>query len=722
MGNVEEKKSFLKIIINKIFMLLLCNIVANITIIEVQTKNMTDIKPPILKTIPTELKKFDVVRIDNYYWLNQRKNKEVVKYLKDENAYTDKMLSSTKKLQNKLLGEIKGRMKQTDMSVPFKYNGYYYHSKFEAGKEYPIFSRHKENLLAKEEVFLDVNLLAEGKSYYNLGDYSITPDNQTIAYSFDQVSRREYTIVVKDINTNKVYNDKIEKTSGDIIWANDNTTFFYIKKDLQTLREFQVYKHTLGADPKNDKLVFEELDETFNVSISKTKSEKYILINSSSTLSSETRFIKADAPNEDFQVFQPRCKDLEYSIEHFNDEFLIVTNHQAKNFRLMKTSVLNTHIENWVELIANRDDVLIEDIEIFKNFLVIEERKNGLTQVRVINQKTKEDYYLPFNDPTFSAGTSTNLDFDTEILRYSYTSLTTPNSVYDFNMSDKTQVLLKQEEVVGGYNPQDYVSERLYVKAKDQTLIPVSLVYKKGLERTGNNPVLQYAYGSYGISMDPYFSVARLSLLDRGFVYAIAHIRGGQELGRQWYEDGKLLKKMNTFTDFIDVSKFLIEQKYTSSEKLFAMGGSAGGLLMGVVSNLAPELYKGIIAAVPFVDVVTTMLDPDIPLTTGEYDEWGNPNEKEYFDYMLSYSPIDQVKAQYYTNMLVTTGFYDSQVQYWEPAKWVAKLRDLKTDNNLLLFHTNMEAGHSGRTGRFAKLKEVAMQYAFMLDLVGLKN
>ncbi len=681
-----------------------------------------DLMPPIAKKIPKELTIHNHTRIDNYYWLNDRKNPEVIKYLNDENDYTDKMLSHTKNLQKTLFNEIKGRMKQTDISVPFKDNDYYYYSRFEEGKEYPIYCRKNSSLEAKEEVLINVNDLATGHDYYNLGDYSISSNNKIIAYSEDIVSRREYTIKIREIYTDKVYSETIPKTSGEIVWANDNKSFFYGKKDLETLRDFQVYKHIIGTDPSKDELVYEEKDETFTVDISKTKSEKYILIGSHSTLSSEIRFLDADKPNGEFKVIQTRTKDVEYGIDHYQDKFYIVTNYKAKNFRLMTTPTSITNIENWTEVIPNRDDVLLEDIEIFNDYLVVEERKEGLTQIRVIDQRTKVEHYLDFGEPVYSAMTGINLDFNTNVLRYSYTSLTTPSSMFDYNMDTKTKTLLKQEEVVGGYNVADYQSERAYATAEDGTKIPISIVYKKGMKKDGKNPTLLYAYGSYGMSMDAYFSVARLSLLDRGFVFAIAHIRGGQEMGRHWYEDGKLLKKKNTFTDFIDCSKYLIAEKYSTNEKLFAMGGSAGGLLMGAILNMRPDLYKGVIAAVPFVDVITTMLDASIPLTTGEYDEWGNPNDKTYYDYMLSYSPYDQVKAQNYPNILVTTGLHDSQVQYWEPAKWVAKLREMKTDKNILLLHTQMKAGHGGKSGRFERIKDTALQYAFILDLAGIKE
>jgi oligopeptidase B len=719
--NFKNKNILNKVKMNKIILFIFIINITSFIGCSKKDDNM-DLMPPIAKKIPKELTIHNHTRIDNYYWLNDRKNPEVIKYLNDENDYTDKMLSHTKNLQKTLFNEIKGRMKQTDISVPFKDNDYYYYSRFEEGKEYPIYCRKNSSLEAKEEVLINVNDLATGHDYYNLGDYSISSNNKIIAYSEDIVSRREYTIKIREIYTDKVYSETIPKTSGEIVWANDNKSFFYGKKDLETLRDFQVYKHIIGTDPSKDELVYEEKDETFTVDISKTKSEKYILIGSHSTLSSEIRFLDADKPNGEFKVIQTRTKDVEYGIDHYQDKFYIVTNYKAKNFRLMTTPTSITNIENWTEVIPNRDDVLLEDIEIFNDYLVVEERKEGLTQIRVIDQRTKVEHYLDFGEPVYSAMTGINLDFNTNVLRYSYTSLTTPSSMFDYNMDTKTKTLLKQEEVVGGYNVADYQSERAYATAEDGTKIPISIVYKKGMKKDGKNPTLLYAYGSYGMSMDAYFSVARLSLLDRGFVFAIAHIRGGQEMGRHWYEDGKLLKKKNTFTDFIDCSKYLIAEKYSTNEKLFAMGGSAGGLLMGAILNMRPDLYKGVIAAVPFVDVITTMLDASIPLTTGEYDEWGNPNDKTYYDYMLSYSPYDQVKAQNYPNILVTTGLHDSQVQYWEPAKWVAKLREMKTDKNILLLHTQMKAGHGGKSGRFERIKDTALQYAFILDLAGIKE
>ncbi len=654
-------------------------------------------------------------RVDNYYWLNQREDQEVLDYLNAENDYTQKVLAHTKNFQKELFEEIKGRIKETDMSVPYKENGYWYYTRYEEGKEYPIFCRKAQSLDNQEEIILDVNEMAKGYDYFQVGGMSVSPDNRLLAYSVDTVSRRKYTIYIKDLKTGKLYDDIIPNTTGSAVWANDNKTFFYTKKD-KTLRAFKIYRHKLGN--QKDKLVFHEKDDIFNCYIYKTKSNKYLVIGSSATLSSEMRILNADNPTGEFKIFQQRERDHEYHIAHFEDKFYVITNWEAQNFRLMETPVGATEKSNWKEVIPHSPTTLLSDIDIFKGYMVLSERKDATQQIHVIPVKG-EDYYIQFDETAFSAFPRTNLDFDTKILRFSYTSMTTPSSVFDFDMETKQKTLLKQQEVIGSFDKNDYHSERIFVTARDgQAKIPVSIVYKKGFKKDGKAPLLEYAYGSYGYSMNPYFSSVRLSLLDRGFVYVIAHIRGGQEWGRQWYEDGKLLKKKNTFTDFIDVGEYLVKNKYSSPDRMFAQGGSAGGLLMGAVINMAPDLYKGAVAQVPFVDVVTTMLDESIPLTTGEYDEWGNPNDKIYYDYIKSYSPYDNVVAQDYPALLVTTGLHDSQVQYWEPAKWVAKLRATKTDNNPLLLHTNMETGHSGASGRFEHLKEVAFVYAFLLDLV----
>jgi oligopeptidase B len=685
---------------------------------------------------PVAEKKADTLtgnRIDNYYWMklsDEQKNAEqkdeqtqkVVNYLTAENDYLKASLKHTEALQEKIYNEIIGRIKQTDESVPYKDNGYWYYTRYEQGQEYPIYCRKKETLEAAEEILLNVNDMAKGHSYYSITGLSVSEDNNLLAYAEDSVSRRRYTVYVKDLRTGKLVEEPVPNTEGQVTWANDNKTYFYTRKDSVTLRSRWIIRHKVGVTYKNDPIVSEEADETFYTGIYKTKSKKYLVIWAGSTLTNHYQILDANTPEGKFKEFTSRERGLEYSIEHYNDKFYVVTNLDAQNFRLMETPVAKTEKANWKEKIAHRKDTLLQGIEIFKDYLVLSERANANTLMRVIDQKTGKKHYLDFGEQAYTTYPSINLDFDTELLRYGYTSMATPSSTYDYNMRTRERKLLKQQEVVGGHNPADFVTERQWATADDGTLIPMSIVYKKGIEKNGTNPTLLYGYGSYGSSMSPTFSSTRLSLLNRGFVYAIAHIRGGQEMGRQWYEDGKMFNKKNTFTDFIDCAEYLIDEKYTTSEKLFASGGSAGGLLMGAVVNMRPELFKGVIAAVPFVDVVTTMLDESIPLTTGEFDEWGNPKNPESYMYMLEYSPYDQVKPQNYPNMLVTTGFHDSQVQYWEPAKWVAKLRELKTDNNKLLLRTNMETGHGGTTGRFKVYRETAQEYAFLIDLAGIKE
>lgn len=704
-------------------------VLISITFVSLQGQNKTKkmnekLQTPIAKKIPHDLEKHGDIRTDNYFWLNQREDKEVIDYLNKENEYYEAMTAHTKQLQEDLFKEMKARIKEDDTSVPYFYNGYYYITRFETGKDYPIYARKKGSLKAKEEIMFDCNELAKGQAYFNLSGLSVSEDNKWVTFGVDLVSRRQYMIQVKNLETGEVLSELIENTTGGTTWASDNKTFFYTKKDPKTLRSDMIYKHVLHTDVKQDELIYHEKDDTFYCFVYKEKSKKYIVIGSSSTLTSEYQFLEADKPNGTFRMFQKRTRGLEYSISHFGDSFYIVTNKdKATNFKLMKTPENATGMENWVDVIGHREDVLLEGVDIFRDFLVVEERSNGLNKIQIRPWKGEGAYYLPFESETYTAYTTTNPDFDTDILRYAYQSLTTPSSVIDFNMKTKEKVVLKEQEVLGGkFDKNNYVEERIWATATDGTKVPISMVYRKGMKKDGSNPFLLYAYGSYGASMDPYFSTTRLSLLDRGFIYAIAHIRGGEDLGRQWYEDGKLLKKKNTFTDFIDCSKYVIAEKYTSAEHLYAEGGSAGGLLMGAIINMAPELYHGVIAQVPFVDVVTTMLDDSIPLTTGEYDEWGNPNEKEYYDYMKSYSPYDNVVAQAYPNMYVSTGLHDSQVQYWEPAKWVAKLRVTKTDKNLLFLHTNMDAGHGGASGRFEALKEVAKEFSFLLDLENIKK
>ncbi|WP_035648503.1 S9 family peptidase [Flavobacterium sp. ASV13] len=683
-----------------------------------------NIMAPKATEIPKKLKKHKETRIDNYFWLNDRENPEVIDYLNKENDYYQNMTSHTKGLQESLYEEMKSRIKEDDSSVPYFYNGYFYITRFETGQDYPIFARKKASLSAEEEILFNCNEMAKGHAYFKLGGLSISPDNKFASFGVDIVGRRIYTVQVKNLETGEILSDKIENATGSSVWANDNNTLFYTRQDEVTLRADKIFRHKLNTDSAADVLVYNETDDTFNVSVHKEKSKKYIVISSGSTLTTEYRILNSDNPDGEFEVFQTRVRGLEYSISHFEDSFYVLTNKdKATNFKLMKTPENKTGKRNWVDVIPHREDVLLEDIEIFKNYLVVEERSNGLNHIRIMPWNGESDYYLPFGSETYNAYTTTNIDFDTDILRYSYQSLATPSSVIDFNMKTKTKEILKEQQVLGGkFDKENYIEERVWATARDGVKVPISMIYRKGLEKNGKNPLLLYAYGSYGITMDTYFSSTRLSLLDRGFVYAIAHIRGGEDLGRQWYEDGKLLKKKNTFTDFIDCSKFVINEKYTSSKHLYAEGGSAGGLLMGVITNEAPELYNGVIAQVPFVDVITTMLDDTIPLTTGEYDEWGNPNNKKYYDYMLSYSPYDNVKAQNYPNMYVSTGLHDSQVQYWEPAKWVAKLRNMKTNENLLFLDTNMDAGHGGASGRFEALKDLAKEFSFLLDLEKIKS
>ena len=685
-------------------------------------ENLSMIKPPLAKKHPHKITIHNDVRIDDYYWLNDRDNPEVIDYLNAENEYTKSMMQHTENFQKSLFEEMKGRIKEDDTSVPYKLNGYWYITRYETGKDYPIYARKKESLEAAEEILFDCNDMAKDFAYFNLGSISISPDNTMACFSTDTIGRRQYTLQIKNLLTNKIYKDEVLNTTGSATWANDNKTLFYAMKDEVTLRSSRIFKHKLHTDTNKDIEVYHEDDDTFNTFVYKTKSKKYIIIGSSSTLTTEYRFLNADKPNDAFKVFQERVRELDYSIAHYKNHFYVIANSDgATNFKLLKTSEDATEKKHWEEVLPHRADVLIEDIEIFKDYLVVNERQNGLNTIRIMSWDETEDYYLPFNSETYTAYIGNNPDFDSDELRYGFNSLTSPSSVIDYNFKTKQSTTKKEQEVLGGkFKKENYESKRIWATARDGVKVPISLVYKKGIKLDGTNPLLQYGYGSYGSTIDPSFSTVRLSLLDRGFIYAIAHIRGGEYLGRDWYENGKLLTKKNTFYDFIDCSKFLIEQKYTSNKHLYAYGGSAGGLLMGAVINLNPELYHGVLAAVPFVDVVTTMLDDSIPLTTGEYDEWGNPNDLEYYNYMKSYSPYDNIEEKLYPNMLVTTGLHDSQVQYWEPAKWVAKLRYKKTDSNKLLLHTDMDAGHGGASGRFESLKEMALEYAFLLDLEGI--
>ena len=693
---------------------------------EMEPMKWPDAKAPIAEIIPHNRIIHGDTVADNYYWMIDYFKKgpdstKVVDYLKAENSYLDTMMKSTDAFQADLFKEMKGRIKEKDESVPVLKNGYFYYTKTEDGKQYFKYCRKKGSLTAPEEVLLDVDEMAKGHAYYSASGFSISPDNKLLAFGVDKISRRQYTINIKNLETGEIYKDAITNTQGAVAWANDNKTFFYTSKNPVTLLSEKIKKHQLGADAKTDVVVYDEKDNTNYIGVGKSKNDKYIFISSAGTLTNEFRMIDADHPESAFKVFSPRSKDVLYDVLPVDGKFYITTNWNAKNFRLMECPLNNTSKENWKEVIPNRNDVLLESGEEFKDFLVLSERKNGLREIHVL-KNDGSDYYLKFDEPVYAAGIGANPEYNSKTLRYSYTSLVTPSSTYDYDLEKKDKKLMKQQEVLGGYDAKDYVSERVFATAKDGTKIPIALVYKKGLDKNGKAPLLLYAYGSYGSSTDATFSSPRLSLLNRGFVFAIANIRGGEEMGRQWYEDGKLMKKKNTFTDFISAGEYLVDQKFTSKNHLYAHGGSAGGLLMGAVANMAPDLWNGIIADVPFVDVVNTMLDESIPLTTNEFDEWGNPKKKDAYDYMKSYSPYENVEKKAYPNMLVTTGLHDSQVQYFEPAKWVAKLRATKTDKNVLLLKTNMEFGHGGASGRFDYLKDVSLRWAFLCALEGIEK
>ncbi|MFN3529579.1 MAG: S9 family peptidase [Bacteroidia bacterium] len=682
-----------------------------------QTTKMEEPQAPVAQKIPTELNMHGHTRVDNYYWLNERENPEVIDYLNAENDYKEKVLAHTKKLQDELFNEMKGRIKEDDSNVPYFSNGYWYYVRFETEKNYPIYCRKAESMEAAEEIMFDVNQYAEGYEYFSLVGVRVSPDNQIAMFFTDTVGRRQYSLSFKNLITGEQLPVSIYPTNGAAAWASDNKTVFYGTNDAQTLRSDKIWKYRLGEEPAAAKLAFEEKDETFNTYVFLSKSRKYIYISSGSTLTSEQQFINANEPNTDFKLIQPRTRGIEYDAEDYGNDFYIRTNKDARNFCLMKTPIARPQMSNWQVVIPHREEVLLEDTEYFSDYMVLQERSEGLTRLRVRDWKGQTDYFIPMNDPAWYVYPEINREYNTSILRYGYTSLTTPNTIFSFDMKTREQKILKQQEVLGDFKAENYVSERFFVSARDGAQIPVSLVYRKSAKNENGNPTLLYGYGSYGSSMDAYFSSNRLSLLDRGFVFAIAHIRGGEEMGREWYENGKLLNKKNTFYDFIDCGEFLLANNYTTPGQLYAMGGSAGGLLMGAVINMRPDLWHGVVAQVPFVDVITTMLDESIPLTTGEYDEWGNPNDKTYYDYMLSYSPYDQVSKQAYPNILVTTGLHDSQVQYWEPAKWVAKMREYQQGSGKILLKTDMNAGHGGKSGRFNALHDTALEYAFLLDL-----
>ena len=683
------------------------------------TMKNTKLIEPKAEKINTSLSIHNDERIDEYYWLKERDNPKVIDYLNAENSYRDKYMKDYQSLEKKLFEEIKSRIKEDDSSVPYFENGYFYYTRYETGKQYPIYCRKKENLDANEEILIDANKMSKGHDYFRIGGIDVSPNNKIAAYGVDTVSRRLYTIYFKNLETGEVYKDKIPYTTGSVTWTNDNSAIFYDKKDIETLREERVMKHGFGTNIKNDEEIYFEEDETFSVYSYKTKSNKYIVIASQSTLSDEYLIINANDHNKKYKIFQKREKGLEHSITHFNDKWYIRTNKDnATNFKLMVCDDKKTSKEYWKDFIPHRKNVLLEDIDVFKNFFIVIERYNGLKRINIKPWNDSKNHYIDFETETYSLYSSYNPNINTNKLRYNFSSLTTPSSVIEYDMITREKKVLKENEVLGEFNKDNYTSKRVWANARDGKKVPISLVYRKDKYIEGSNPLLLYAYGSYGITNNPNFSSVRLSLLDRGFIYAIAHIRGSQYLGREWYDDGKMFNKKNTFTDFIDCGKFLIKAKFADKNKLFAMGGSAGGLLMGAVSNMAPELFKGIVAAVPFVDVITTMLDEDIPLTTSEYDEWGNPNNKDSYDYMLSYSPYDQVEKKDYPAIFITAGYHDSQVQYFEPAKWIARLRDRRTNKEPLLMHCNMEAGHGGASGRFEAYKETAMEYSFLLALL----
>lgn len=693
----------------------------------ISAQNWPSVKPPIAE-------KQEFVRVihgdevkDTYYWMidyftKGKDSTKVVNYLKDENTYWETMMKDTEPLRNELFQEMKARIKEKDESVPTLKNGYYYYTKTENGKQYYKYCRKKGNLNAPEEILLDVDKMAEGKPYYSATGFSISPDNQKLIFGVDDVSRRQYHLFLKDLKSGKITDLKIKNTTGSVTWANDNKTIFYTSKNEITLLSEKIMRHILGTDSSKDAVVYDEKDKSNYIGVGKSKNDKFILISSAATTSSEVRYINADKPFDDFKVFQPRMKDVLYEVTPLEDKFLITTNKDALNFKVMETPLDKTEVANWKDFIPHRKDVLVEGIDEFKNYLVLSERQNGLSQLVIMDRKTGNKEFLKFDEPDYTVYPSGNPEYNTDNFRFGYTSMITPSTQYEQNLKTGARKILKQQEVLGGYNKNEYTTERVFATAKDGTKIPISIVYKKGIIKNDKNPTLLYAYGSYGNSSDATFSSSRLSLLNRGFVYALTHVRGGQEMGRQWYEDGKMMKKKNTFTDFIDSGEFLVKEGYTSPEHLFAQGGSAGGLLMGAIANMKPELWKGVIAQVPFVDVVNTMLDESIPLTTNEFDEWGNPKNKDAYFYMKSYSPYENVEKKNYPNLLVTTGLHDSQVQYFEPAKWVAKLRDSKTDNNVILLKTDMNYGHGGASGRFDYLKDVALIYAFMLKLEGINK
>ena len=675
------------------------------------------IQPPDAKVVPTTTTVHGDTRVDNYFWLRDRADPDTFEFLEAGNRYTEAMMKDTAALQARLYSEMLGRIKQTDMSVPTRRDNYFYYTRTEEGKQYPIHCRKKDSLDADEEILLDGNAMAEGRKYFRVGNFAASPNHRLLAYSVDFEGDEAYTIRVRDLDSGELLSDEIPNTYYSLEWGNDNATFFYCILDAAK-RPYRIFRHSLGV--KDDALVYHEADERFTVELAKTSSRAYILINIGSSLTSEVRYVGADRPGDEFQTILPRVQDIEYDVTHHGDSWFIRTNDAAKTFRVVEAPVRRASKPNWTEVAAQREHVTVENILAFKEYLVFEERHRGLTRIRVRNFSTGETHSIDFAEPVYTAGIGANAEYGTRLLRFNYTSLVTPNSVFDYDMESRERELKKRQEVLGGYDPSLYESERVYATAPDGVEVPVSLVYRKGLVKNGRAPALLYGYGAYGISMDPVFASDRLSLLDRGFVYAIAHVRGGADLGKPWHEDGRLLKKKNTFTDFIACAERLTGEKYTSPDRLAIMGGSAGGLLMGAVTNLRPDLFAAVVALVPFVDSLNTMLDPSLPLTVGEYEEWGDPSDQQYYGYMKSYAPYENVEAQEYPNILATAGLNDPRVSYWEPAKWVAKLRAVKRGRRLLLLKTNMGSGHFGSSGRYERLHETAFHYAFVLKALGI--
>ena len=676
-------------------------------------------EPPVARKIPVADTLFGDVRVDDYRWLRDRSDPEVTAYLEAENEYTAAMTAHIDELEETVYQEMVGRIKETDLSVPYLDNGFYYYKRTEEGKQYPIFCRKEGSPDAEEVVLLDQNELAKGHDYFGIGATRVSPDNRLLAYLVDTTGSETFTLYIKDLVTGELLPDVIPEIDYALQWANDSSTLFYTTTE-ETRRSDKLWRHTLGTDPSDDVLVHHETDPGFGVWISRTRSDRYLIMDVGSRDTEEQYLLSADDPFGRFALVQPREDKVEYYLSHRGDEFYIRTNDGAKNYKVMKAPVDAPSKDNWTEVIPHRDGVKIERVETFANHLVVAEREKGQRRIRVMNLDTGDEHYVGFPEPVYAVYPSENREYQTATIRFSYMSHVTPTSIYDYDMGTRERELLKQKEVLGGYDPALYASERLFATAADGTEVPVSILYRRDAKRDEGNPVYLTGYGAYGASMDPWFSSNRLSLLDRGVMYATAHVRGGGEMGEEWWEDGSMLSKMNTFTDFIACSEHLIDEGHATPDGLVATGGSAGGLLMGAIANMRPDLYRIIIADVPFVDVLNTMLDASIPLTVGEYDEWGNPNEEEYYFYMKSYTPYDNVDALDYPDMLITASLNDPRVQYWEPAKWAARLRATKTGDGLLLLKTNMGAGHGGASGRYERFREWAFEYAFMLDRLGL--